>query len=43
MDELAMGQDFLTTLPFSLVSIITQMIHVRILLIFHQRYIILVF
>jgi len=43
MDEVAMGQEFLTTLRFSSVSILTSMLHIHILLIFHQSYIILTF
>ena len=43
IDEVAMGQEFLTKLRFSSVSILISILHIHILLIFHQSYIILAF
>jgi len=43
MDEVAEGQEFLTTLRFSFVRKLTSMLHIQVLFIFHQSYIILAF
>jgi hypothetical protein len=43
MDEVAIGQDFLTTLRCSPVNIIATRHHIHILSIYHQRYTILAF